>query len=329
MILFFQIVALLIGGGIYCLQAVYREKDLNTFDYQRITRMTPLELSVGKLLVAPALPYFAFSLLTPIAAGPHSRQIPVSVFLQNLTSLSFGGRLRITPWRSLFLYFWNGALRPGHHIFLLFVGMSSIDFSQARVRLGHELSHLCVKLLSLMTPGQTGPVSNCVGIPKSVRLFLRNTVPHFWSLLSCTDAYRLVPARFGQNIKRDRLSTSVFACAGICVRAVPEFVVAWLLPVVVPHVDTVVPPTHHMVTTVRSIQAAQPRSCFSASTFGSCDPRTWHCCAIADASGAVFAIRLGAGWRAAVGPAPYLFAGAVLTGLAIHRHDPAQAPDGP
>ena len=62
-----QIVALLIGGGIYCLQSVHREKDLNTFDYQRITRMTPLELTVGKLLGAPALPYFAFLCLMPIA----------------------------------------------------------------------------------------------------------------------------------------------------------------------------------------------------------------------------------------------------------------------
>jgi len=30
-ILTLQIVALLIGGGIYCLQSVHREKDLNTF----------------------------------------------------------------------------------------------------------------------------------------------------------------------------------------------------------------------------------------------------------------------------------------------------------
>ena len=37
-----QIAVLLIGGGIYCLQSVNREKELNTFDYQRITRLKPI-----------------------------------------------------------------------------------------------------------------------------------------------------------------------------------------------------------------------------------------------------------------------------------------------
>jgi hypothetical protein len=60
-----QAIALLLGGGIACLQAISREKELNTFDYQRITRLSPLELTMGKLLGAPAMAYFIAIWLVP------------------------------------------------------------------------------------------------------------------------------------------------------------------------------------------------------------------------------------------------------------------------
>ncbi len=57
-LLFTHATALAVGGGIYCLLSIHREKDLNTFDYQRITRLTPLQLALGKLFGAPSLLYF-------------------------------------------------------------------------------------------------------------------------------------------------------------------------------------------------------------------------------------------------------------------------------
>jgi len=66
-ILTFQVIALLIGGGIACLQSVQREKDLNTFDFQRVTRLTPLELALGKLFGAPVMTYFVVLCLMPAA----------------------------------------------------------------------------------------------------------------------------------------------------------------------------------------------------------------------------------------------------------------------
>ncbi|MGA8223346.1 MAG: hypothetical protein WB780_16990 [Candidatus Acidiferrales bacterium] len=60
-----QGIAILLGGGIACLQSISREKELNTFDYQRITRLSPLELTVGKLLGAPAMAYFIAISLVP------------------------------------------------------------------------------------------------------------------------------------------------------------------------------------------------------------------------------------------------------------------------
>jgi hypothetical protein len=60
------VTVLILGGGILCLQSIHREKELNTFDYQRITRLTPLELTLGKILGAPCLAYFIVLCLVPI-----------------------------------------------------------------------------------------------------------------------------------------------------------------------------------------------------------------------------------------------------------------------
>src|SRR5205823_12645042 len=45
-ILWSQKMTLTLGGAIFCWRAVRRERELNTFDFQRITRLTPLDLAV-------------------------------------------------------------------------------------------------------------------------------------------------------------------------------------------------------------------------------------------------------------------------------------------
>jgi len=62
-----QVYVLLLGGGIACLHAIQREKESNTFDFQRVTRLTPRELALGKLFGAPALSYFVALCLLPAA----------------------------------------------------------------------------------------------------------------------------------------------------------------------------------------------------------------------------------------------------------------------
>ncbi|HXY26296.1 MAG TPA: hypothetical protein VEI73_16710 [Candidatus Acidoferrum sp.] len=62
-----QALMLAAGGGIACINSIHREKEQNTFDYQRVTRMTPLELAVGKLFGAPVFTYFVFLCLMPLA----------------------------------------------------------------------------------------------------------------------------------------------------------------------------------------------------------------------------------------------------------------------
>ncbi len=66
-ILWSQGITLTLGGAISCWRAVRRERELNTFDYQRITRLSPLELAIGKLFGAPALAYFVTICLVPPA----------------------------------------------------------------------------------------------------------------------------------------------------------------------------------------------------------------------------------------------------------------------
>jgi len=62
-----QALMLAAGGGIACINSIHREKEQNTFDYQRVTRMTPLELALGKLFGAPVFTYFVFLCLMPLA----------------------------------------------------------------------------------------------------------------------------------------------------------------------------------------------------------------------------------------------------------------------
>ena len=61
-----QALILAAGGGIACVNAIYKEKDQNTFDYQRVTRLSPLELALGKLFGAPVYMYFLCLCFTPL-----------------------------------------------------------------------------------------------------------------------------------------------------------------------------------------------------------------------------------------------------------------------
>ncbi len=61
-----QALILGVGGGIACVNAIYREKEQTTFDYQRVTRLSPLELALGKLFGAPVFMYFLCLCAAPL-----------------------------------------------------------------------------------------------------------------------------------------------------------------------------------------------------------------------------------------------------------------------
>ncbi len=95
-ILWSQRITLTLGGAISCWRAVRRERELNTFDYQRITRLSPLELAIGKLFGAPALAYFVTLCLVPPAVISAAGSSGVAVeFLARSYVLLFTGALVI------------------------------------------------------------------------------------------------------------------------------------------------------------------------------------------------------------------------------------------
>lgn len=67
LVLGIQALVLSVGGLIACGLSIHRERQLNTFDFQRVTRLTPLELALGKLFGAPAVAYFIALCLMPAA----------------------------------------------------------------------------------------------------------------------------------------------------------------------------------------------------------------------------------------------------------------------
>ncbi|MFQ5724190.1 MAG: hypothetical protein ACE5G6_06820 [Terriglobia bacterium] len=86
-----QLLALTVGGSLSCLHAIQREKEMNTFDFQRVTRLTPLELTLGKLFGAPALGYFITLCLLPAAiVGAVVGDVRLSFFLAAYAVLLLG-----------------------------------------------------------------------------------------------------------------------------------------------------------------------------------------------------------------------------------------------
>jgi len=86
-----QVFLLLVVGGLAALHAVQREKDLYTFDFQRVTRLTPLELTVGKLFGAPIFSYFiALCLLPAAVAGAVAGRAHPSYVLLSLAIVLLG-----------------------------------------------------------------------------------------------------------------------------------------------------------------------------------------------------------------------------------------------
>ena len=65
-LLLMQFVALTFWSLLSCVQGISRERERNTWDFQRTTRLKPAELLIGKLLGEPVLAYFIFVCVLPV-----------------------------------------------------------------------------------------------------------------------------------------------------------------------------------------------------------------------------------------------------------------------
>jgi hypothetical protein len=217
-ILYAQVAILLIGGGIYCLQSVHREKELNTFDYQRVTRLTSLELAVGKLFGAPIGAYFVALCLMPVALiGAVQARVPARIVVEAYFILFIGSIAyhALTLLVSVLLGR-SGGFIVSIFLFLALVLINSIDMS------GETGSpFLSIHAISPFAAGElVGQYASVVaralgGLAQGLDwtdVFLGKTVPHLavlvvlyatftvWFLLGIT-----------RNLKRDPTAYEVFS----------------------------------------------------------------------------------------------------------------------
>ncbi len=86
-----QFALLAIWSAATCGQSVARERELRTFDFLKITRLTPAEIMVGKLLGAPIVAYFIIACTLPISvvAGLAGGVRPVAVLGSMVLLIAF------------------------------------------------------------------------------------------------------------------------------------------------------------------------------------------------------------------------------------------------
>jgi hypothetical protein len=194
-VLLLQIAVLLIGGGIYELLSVHREKELNTFDYQRVTRLTSFELGVGKLFGAPVLMYFVTLCLMPIAlVGAFQEHVSIKLLFEAYLIL-FAGCLAFHVLALLItMALGRGVSAIAILPFLILVAFTSNDFSGGASNwIFHQLNPFAAVAI---IESNTGP-----GVKD---VFFGFTVSHFVVLMVL---YFVFTAWFAlaivRNLKRD------------------------------------------------------------------------------------------------------------------------------
>jgi hypothetical protein len=211
-----QTVVLVIGGSIYCLQSVQREKDQNTFDFQRITRLTPLQLAIGKILGAPALAYFAALCLLPVAAwAALAGGVPVLIILEMYTVLLLGTVMFHCLAVLVSMVLAKGTSAGAMFVFLWAIGITAIDGSSAYQQgplalhaIGPFWAYGLVDTGSAVFPP---PANSSYYIGSSNDLFFGALVPHSAVLIVL---YITMAAWFllalARNIKRDPSVYEIF-----------------------------------------------------------------------------------------------------------------------
>lgn len=219
-ILILQAVVLVVGGGIACLHAIQREKDQNTFDFQRITRLSPLELTIGKLLGPSLMVFFVFLCFIPaaivgaIASGTPPLILLVAYILMILGAIVYDAFALVI---SLFLR--RGTVTWAILFFLAFVGYTSsvMQFS-ADFALGSISPFVAVSLAqqnswSISSGMQIG--GGAVSYPNLFRdVFFGVPVHHALVLfiLYLTILAWFIPA-VARNIKRDPTNYELYTPA--------------------------------------------------------------------------------------------------------------------
>jgi hypothetical protein len=320
--IYLQIAVLLIGGGIYSLQSVYREKELNTFDYQRITRLKPIELAVGKLLGAPALAYLVVLCLMPVTLfAAFVAQISIWTLLQIYLIVLLGSITYHAFALLVSLLAPRGSSAGTILFFLILVSMSSIDFAAGASAFAmRQLSPFFATELLASQPARN-PFATLRPLQDS---FLGASVPH---VLVLAVIYVTFSAFFllavTRNIKRDPAVYEIYApwqglALVLYLNALVLGFFRWMIPHFVP------PPPGARGPFAPSVEF-QPISASAAEvTFLGIALWLFVILGLALLRNRERVRRrirqhgvAASGWWAAIWPSPYLLAGALVTGLAI------------
>jgi hypothetical protein len=194
-ILTLQIVVLLIGGGIYELLSVHREKELNTFDYQRVTRLKALELGIGKLFGAPILMYLIVLCMMPIALlGAFQGTIHFKLFAEAYLILFIGCIAFHVLALLISMALGRGVSAIAILPFLILVAFTSIDLSGGASNwMFHQLNPFAAVAI---IESNTGP-----GVKD---LFFGLSVSHFIVLMAIYVAFTAwFLLAIVRNLKRD------------------------------------------------------------------------------------------------------------------------------
>jgi hypothetical protein len=125
-ILWIQAAVLVLGGGIACIHAIQREKDQNTLDFQRLTRLSPLELTLGKLFGTPIMVFFVFLCLIPVAiVGAVTGHASPTIVLAAYALLILGAMVYNSFALVMSLFLRRGTVTWAILFFLLLVGYTS------------------------------------------------------------------------------------------------------------------------------------------------------------------------------------------------------------
>ncbi|HEV2618042.1 MAG TPA: hypothetical protein VGU63_15705 [Candidatus Acidoferrales bacterium] len=219
-ILWIQAAVLVIGGGIASIHAIQREKDQNTFDFQRLTRLSPLGLAIGKLFGPPLMVYFVFVCLLPaaivgaVAGGASWEFVLAAYFILVLGAIAYMAFALVI---SLFLQ--RGTATWAILFYLLLVFLAAQSVGTTNVSMGTVSPFFATELAQQSTWNLA---------PTATNLFLRNGMPltipnHFEDLffggvvhhavvlpiLFLTLIAWFIPA-VARNIKRDPTSYELY-----------------------------------------------------------------------------------------------------------------------
>jgi hypothetical protein len=321
-----QAIILVIGGSIYCLQSVQREKDQNTFDFQRITRLSPLQLALGKVLGAPALAYFGTLCLTPVALwAALAGGVSVSTLLQMYIVLALGAFTFHCLAVLVSMVLEKGTSAGAMFFFLWAIGMTAIDMSS-----GYQQGPLALHAIgpfwayNLVDTGAAifpPPAASPYYTGRAEDLFFGLHVPHSGVLIFL---YATMAAWFllalARNIKRDPSVYEIF-------RPIQAFALALYLNGIVlaffrwvQGSYTQQPPDFYIGSwQFRPVTAQDAENAFLAFSLGIFLVLGLTLLRNRERSRR-FLREVGASsadWLAAIWPAPYLILGTILSGAAV------------